>query len=58
MHEEMIERCITTAGRVEDLAEAALDRAEDNPVLQTLLTEIREKAGAIFTGLHEVEVRS
>jgi hypothetical protein len=26
---------------------AALDRAEDNPVMQTLLTEIREKAGAI-----------
>lgn len=58
MNEERIDKCITQAGRIEDLAVAALDRAENNPVLQTLLAEIKEKARVLFAVLHDVEVRA
>jgi hypothetical protein len=58
MNEERIDKCITQAGRIEDLADAALSRAENNPVLQTLLSEIKEKAGVLCAVLHDVEVRT
>jgi hypothetical protein len=56
MAEQVIQQVVTQALRVEDLAVAALDRSEDHPVMQTLLTEIREKAATIHGLLLHEEV--
>ncbi len=53
MNDDALNRIDNYAGRIGDFAVAALDRAEDNPVLQSLLTEIREKAAAIHDLIQE-----
>ncbi len=47
MHDDTRNTIENHLSRIEDFAVAALDRAEDNSVLQSLLTEIKEKATAI-----------
>lgn len=53
MNDDALNTIENYVGRIGDFAVAALDRSENNPAMQTLLTEIQEKAAAIHDLIQE-----